>query len=127
MKIIVVVRKPGTFTRDHDLTFNVPAVPEVGSYISMLLSKESSASEDVIVRHIWWHLRAPESDDSSDSTNEEVSSGDVDTIMVECDVALGPYASNSWRQWAVAAEERGVKVERFETSRFVFKPPREGT
>jgi hypothetical protein len=48
----------------------------------------------------------------------KVQAGRVVEVVVECDPALGPYASDRWREALAHAHlERGVKVEHFELAR----------
>jgi hypothetical protein len=38
--------------------------------------------------------------------------------MVECDVAVGPYARDHWREMAKSAKDQGIEVEEFAVERF---------
>ena len=49
----------------------------------------------------------------------KVQAGRVVEVVVECDMALGPYATDKWREALAAAHLlRGVAVEHFQVSRF---------
>ena len=87
----------------------------MGDYISVFRPDAPHHSEDLVVRHVWWHLRHPET--RPVATGEPLQ-GDLQDIMVECDVALGPYASDSWRVMAGGAESRGATVDKFKVERF---------
>ena len=108
VRVTVVVREPSKHSIDHSLEFEIPEVPKAGDYISVFSPDSPGRSKDIIVRHIWWHLNVNEGD-----------VGRAQDIMVECDVALGPYGSPQWKAWCHAAESRGTSVEKFEVARFV--------
>jgi hypothetical protein len=114
---IVVIRELGALKPDYSLQFDFLELPKVGDYISIHRpDKPEPFGEDVIVRAVWWRLEHPETRPtvSSDSTR----TGKVIEIFIECDVAVGPYASDDWRKWVDAARERGVEVPEFQVSRF---------
>jgi hypothetical protein len=116
VKINLVVREPAKLKPDYSLDFELPEVPAIGSYISIYRSdKPKPFGEDVIVRKIWWRLEHPEAR-SSISANVS-KTGSVIEIFVECEIALGPYASDDWRKWATGAKARGAIVEEFEVAR----------
>lgn len=97
VKITVVVREPGTFKPDFFLDFEVPEVPRIGDYISIRrLDQREPYGEDVIVRQVWWRLRHPETHGFQSSEKQAV--GELVEIFVECDPALSPYSSESWRK-----------------------------
>ena len=114
-RVIIVVREAGQKTLDYSLEFDLPEVPQVGSYIS-IFRPDSTHSEDLVVRHVWWHVQHPET--RAVVSDGETKVGKVRDVMVECDIALGPYARDRWREMAGAAEGYGVAVERFQVSRF---------
>lgn len=108
VRITLVVRELGKHSIDHSMEFDLPEIPKVGDYISVFSPDSPGRSKDIIVRHVWWHLVANEGD-----------VGRVQDIMVECDVALGPYGSPQWRAWCRAADGRGVQVDKFQVARIV--------
>jgi hypothetical protein len=114
-RVLVAVREPGTSTFDYALNFDLPEVPSIGSYISITRPDTKPWSEDLVVRHVWWQLHHPETRgvDSSDSAK----GGVVTEIVVECDPAIGPNASDSWRKALEAGATRGM-VETFKIERF---------
>lgn len=122
-RIIIVVRKPNQKSIDFSLDFDLPEVPAVGSYISVF-RPDSTHSEDVVVREVWWHLHHPE---TGSSASNPPKVGIVRDIMVECDIAVGPYARNQWRKSADTAKSRGIEVPEFQVARvqFVKSDPRE--
>jgi hypothetical protein len=113
----VVIRELNRDKPDFSLDFDLPEVPKVGDYISIFRPDFSLRSQDVIVRHVWWHLSSPEEGSHSDG---QPRVGWVQDIMIECDVALGPYASEDWRRWAAAAKTRGAEVVVFKVTRSIL-------
>jgi hypothetical protein len=63
----------------------------------------------------WWHLHSPET--RAVVTGGEPKIGWLKEVMVECDVAVGPYARDQWRDSAEAAKRRGVNVAVFNIAR----------
>jgi hypothetical protein len=112
----VVVRELGKLKPDYSLDFDLPAIPAVGSYISITRPGTENWSEDLVVRHVWWRLHHPET--RTVVPSEDGQNGVVKEIVVECDPAIGPYATDAWRETIQAAESRGVRVERFDLERF---------
>ena len=117
VRVIIVVRELNRDKPDFFLPFELPEVPKVGDYISIFRPNSTLHTEDVIVRHVWWHLYYPE---THAITTNEPKAGRVQDIMVECDVALGPYASDNWRTWTEAAKTQGAEVVEFKASRLSF-------
>jgi hypothetical protein len=101
IEIIIVVREPSTLAPEFSLHFEVPEVPRIGDYISIRrLDQREPHGQDVTVRRVWWRLHHPETHGSR-SSEDEPSVGEVVEIFVECDPALSPYSSESWRtRWA---------------------------
>lgn len=117
IEIVLVVRELGNKKPDYSLNFLLPEVPRVGDYISIHRpDKAEPFSEDVVVRHIWWRLEHPET--GSMKSPDIENRGSVTEIFVECDPALGPYASDDWRKMMLAARDRGLEVTQFEVARF---------
>lgn len=115
VQVNIVVREPGKESPDYSLDFDLPEVPSIGSYISITRDGENELySEDLLVRHVWWRLRHPASEGVS--TGRKV--GAANEIVVECDIAEGPFASAHWVKWAAAARARGAKVETFGIARY---------
>jgi hypothetical protein len=84
-------------------------VPKVGDYISVTrLDIREPLSEDYIVRQVWWRLHHP-------GGTEAV--GDLTEIMVECDIACGPYSTLEWQERVKFERDRGSKVESFDVAR----------
>ena len=115
-KCVVVVREAGGNHPDFSLSFDLPEVPAVGSYLSICRPDVPEPySEDAVVRNVWWRLRHPETGVFA-SDPEKV--GALIEIVVECDPAIGPHASDRWREGLAAARLRGAEVENFRVSRF---------
>ncbi len=115
VRVIIVVRELGRLKPDYSLDFELPAVPAVGSYISVHRpNKPEPFGEDLVVRKIWWRLKHSETDGFG-STPPKI--GSMHEIFVECDQALRPYSSDDWRRLLEGAKNRGVEVEEFEVAR----------
>lgn len=117
-QIIVVVRELGGIEPDYWLPFEVPEVPAVGTYLSIYRpDKPEPFGEDLIVRYVWWRLKHPETGGFGDDPPKV---GSLIEIVVECDMALGPYSSDHWRKMLEGARERGVEVVEFDVSRIAI-------
>lgn len=115
MKFTVVIREIGRTSPDYSLDFEAPALPTVGSYISIERPDiDTGHTEDLIVRHVWWRLHHPET--GGFATEPKV--GSLVEIIVECDQAIGPQSRDQWRASLEAARQRGIQVEEFDISRF---------
>jgi hypothetical protein len=115
VKLNLVVRELGSLTPDYSLDFELPEVPAVGSYVSIQRpDKREPYGEDVIVRKVWWRLKHPE----TAPVTSVPKIGSLHEIFLECDVAIGPYASDHWRKLAEAAKSHGANVEEFEVARY---------
>ena len=111
----IVVREAGRLKPDYSLDFSLPAVPEIGSYISVTREgEEQPYSEDLIVRKHWWRLVHPE----RAGVALKARHGRLLELFVECEVAVGPHASAQWMALVAGAKSRGVTVEEFEIERF---------
>jgi len=116
VQVIIVIREKGRKKPDYSLPFDLPQVPAVGDYISIFRADSQTHTEDVIVRHVWWHLHSPETEAVVGGRNIKV--GKAQDIMVECDIALGPYAKDHWRKSAEVARRQGIDVPDFDVERF---------
>ena len=95
----------------------LPALPMIGSYISVQRpDKREPFGEDLIVRHVWWRLNHPETRGVDAEGRGKI--GSVNEIFIECDPALGPYSSDTWRALLEGAQERGIDVEVLDVDRF---------
>jgi hypothetical protein len=115
-RVILVVRELNRQKPGFSLSFDLPEIPRVGNYISIYRPDSQTHTEDVVVRHVWWQLDHPDLRASHAAGDEK--HGAVRDILVECDVALGPYARDDWRMWAESAKARGAEVVKFEVERF---------
>jgi hypothetical protein len=116
-KAHILIREPGKLKPDYSLEFEFPELPKVGDYISIHRpDKPSPYGEDVIVRAVWWRLEHPETRPTVSSDATRV--GKTIEIFIECDVAVGPYASDNWHVLVDAARKRGIEVPEFQISRF---------
>lgn len=120
-KVTIVVREMGRSKPDYSLDFELPAVPTVGSYISINRPDTPQPySEDLVVRHVWWRLHHPETR-AMVTGDEKMKVGHLTEIFVECDQALGPYSSDAWRSGLERARANGFKVDEFDVERFSIK------
>lgn len=116
IEVIIVVRESVTGKPDFSLHFDLPEIPRVGDYISIRrLDQREPYGEDVIVRHVWWRLHHPETHGYQSS--EKPAVGKLVEIFVECDPALGPFSSESWRN--SLAHVLPENVEKFKVVRRV--------
>ncbi len=119
VEILVVIREPGALKPDYSLKFSVPALPRPGDYISIHRpNKPDLFGEDCIVRRVWWRLEHPET--APVATGAEKIGGVIE-IFVECDPAIGPYASDSWRISLEERRQEGLDIENFEVERFAVR------
>ena len=115
MRFIVVVREIGAGhpKPDYSVEFEAPQLPTIGSYLSITRpSNKYGHTEDLVVRHVWWRLKHPNTSGYSTGAPEV---GSVEEILVECDPAIGPSSSDSWRRLYEHHPESSV--ERFNVSR----------
>jgi hypothetical protein len=116
IQVEIVVREVGRTKPEYSLAFELPQIPNVGDYISIRrLDVREPLGEDLIVRHVWWRLH---------HSGEPFSLGAVTEIFVECDQAIGPYSTASWRATLETKKNAGANVEVFEVDRMpVFGQP----
>jgi hypothetical protein len=112
VEVVIVVREVGRANPEYSLKFDLPEIPAVGSYISINRpDHRDPLGEDLVVRKVWWRLFHPITAGYA-RDGEAERAGEVKEIFVECDKALGPYASDDWR-----TSVEGREVERFEVER----------
>lgn len=116
-RVEIVVREPGRKKPDYSLTFDLPEIPRVGDYISIQRpDKPDPYGEDMIVRHIWWRLKHAETGSAAASPAKV---GGIDEVWIECEPALSPYSSDSWRNLLEGSRTgRGSIIEEFDVERF---------
>lgn len=120
VKVILCAREPGDTKVDYSLNFNLPALPQPGDYISVHRSDTKTVhTEDFVVRHVWWMLETPETRAVTPAGEER--SGSVTEVMVECEMALGPYATDHWREMMQRFKSRGIAVEEFDVARLSIR------
>jgi hypothetical protein len=112
--VIIVVREPGKLKPEYSLEFELPQLPRIGDYISIHRPDlRQPLGEDLVVRAVWWRLEHPETHGFPTTS----TAGKVAEIFVECDVAIGPYASEHWRKKVDVAKKKGVEVTKFQVAR----------
>ena len=116
VRVTVVVRELGRLKPDYSVDFDLPEVPDVGSYISIKRpTKDELYGEDLVVRKVWWSLAYPETSSFGSSLPKV---GSMTDVVVECDPAVGPHSSDRWLKVIEGAKSRGVEVEEFQVARF---------
>ncbi|MDZ5697640.1 hypothetical protein [Chelativorans sp. M5D2P16] len=117
-KATIVVREVGSLKPDYSLDFDLPALPKPGDYISIHRpDKREPYGEDMIVRQVWWRLEHPE---TAPYGSDQPKTGALNEISVECDPAIGPHSSDSWRDSLERARQRG-QVQEFEIARLSIR------
>jgi len=115
VQINIVVREIGKLKPDFSLDFELPEVPAVGSYISILRPDTPEPyGEDLVVRKVWWRIKHPE---TKGFDRAPAKIGSFHEIFVECNQAAGPYSSDTWLSLLDSAKKRGVEIEEFQVSR----------
>lgn len=111
VEVVIVVREFGRKKPDYSLKFELPTLPRPGDYISINRpDHQQPYSEDMIVRHVWWRMHHADTRMYGTDADPEIIGG-LTEITVECDIAIGPYATDHWRKYYGSAE-------RFDVARF---------
>lgn len=120
VQVKIMVREVDSAKPDFSVLFELPEVPRVGSYISINRPDHKEPfGEDLIVKHVWWRLHHPTTGGVEMGVRQL---GEVREIVVECDPAVGPWASDAWRrQYEGRVEEFDVERLRVPES-LVGKP-----
>jgi hypothetical protein len=115
VKGTIMVREPGDTKPDFSIKFELPELPRPGDYISMHRSDQPTPhTEDLVVRHVWWMLEVTETRGA-----EEV--GNLGELVVECEMALGPWATDKWRDAMMLHRQKGKTVEEFNIARLIVR------
>ena|SRR5215204_33944 len=114
MKVNLAFVPPEGGDVEYSLQFELPSVPQPGNYISIIRPDQQVGSEDFIVRHILWHLEHP----TTEASGEEVETGTMRGLYVQCEFARGPYSSDEHHRMCDGFERGGREVQSFETSAF---------
>jgi hypothetical protein len=116
--VTIVVREAGKLKPDYLAEFELPELPRVGDYISIHRPDvRKPLGEDLIVRAVWWGLEHPETHGFASGE----SKGTLRDLLIECDIAEGPYATEHWLRIVAAARAKGVDVPKFAVSRIVVR------
>ena len=111
MEATLVFVPPGGGDPEYSLQFELPSVPQPGSYISITRPDQQVGTEDFIVRRSLWHLEHP-----TTGAYGEGETGTMRELSVQCEFARGPYSSDEHRRTCDAFEQTGREVQSFETS-----------
>jgi hypothetical protein len=111
MRIRLVAVPPGGGEADYSLEMECPAVPQVGDYITVMREYANSApdqdhvgTEDFIVRRVRWGFTWPDNGQHYHTSGQEPV-GEVDVIVVECEMAIGAYSSPAHKAGAGQAAQ----------------------
>jgi hypothetical protein len=107
---------PGGGEAEYSLDFELPGVPQPGDYVTVSRS-DGAGVESFIVRRSWWLLEHPARSQSSpmgfgeavqrsrglhdggdSSAPPSPPAGQVKSLMVECEIAEGPFPSEEHRE-----------------------------
>ncbi len=113
MNVTLIFVPPDGGEADYQLSFELPAIPRPGDYISVM-RPETQGSSDFIVRRTWWHLDYPDNALYGDSSNPVY--GKVNTIFVECEFAAGHYSSEDHKRSLEMYKNRTGKLKEFDAS-----------
>jgi hypothetical protein len=114
-RVVIVVREVGRLKPDYSLEFDLPEVPQPGSYISIQRPDQPEPyGEDLIVQQVWWRLKHPE---IGGFGSEPPKVGATTEILVECAQAIGPYSTDRWRDTLTGKRANGIEVPELEVAR----------
>jgi hypothetical protein len=116
MKVTLVFVPPGGGDAEYSLQFELPSVPQPGSYISITRPDQQVGTEDFIVRRNLWSLEHPTT--GAYETESTRQAGAMRELWVQCEFARGPYSSDEHRRTCDGFERGGREVQSFETSAF---------
>jgi hypothetical protein len=117
VRVTIVVREVGRLNPEYSLDFELPAVPAIGSYISIQRpDKPTPYGEDMIVEKVWWRLDHPETRAVAFG-DEKPKLGSLQEILVECVQATGPYSSDQWRDMLDNRRKHGAVIPEFDVAR----------
>ncbi|MCI4678293.1 hypothetical protein K9U39_07890 [Rhodoblastus acidophilus] len=108
VKAKVVVRDLDRSKPFHELDFELPEIPAIGSYLSIRRPDAAPPfGEDFVVHAVWWRLSHPAAGAEGGGAAE---GGKLQEILIECGPATSPYSSDEWLRWADGARARGLCV-----------------
>jgi hypothetical protein len=113
MKATLVFVPPGGGDAEYSLQFELPSVPQPGSYIS-ITRPDQQGTEDFIVRRNLWYLEHPTTGASETETTRQA--GAMRELGVQCEFARGPYSSDEHRRTCDTYERGGREVQDFDAS-----------
>jgi hypothetical protein len=120
VRVTIYVRQPGDQNPDFSLVFDLPEMPRPGDYISIHRDdKETPHTEDLVVQHVWWNLETTETRSFAEQGRQRV--GNLKEIVVECEMALGPWSTDKWRDMMLHREGKGGTIKRFDISRLSIR------
>ncbi len=90
MRVHLVFVPDEDIAPEHTLDFDMPSAPQVGDYLTIVRPGQSG-SATLIVRHVFWTLDCPEA--AAAHRADSAAVGAVDSVTVECEFTVGPYAS----------------------------------
>jgi hypothetical protein len=113
MKVTLYFVPPEGGDAEYSLQFELPSVPQPGSYIS-ITRPDQQGTEDFIVRRNLWFLEHP----TTGAYETTRQTGAVRELGVQCEFARGPYSSDEHRRTCDDYERGGREVQDFDASAF---------
>ena len=110
MRVRLVFVPPDGGEQDYYLDFELPGIPQVGDYISIMRPGREGTS-DFIVRRTWWHLKYP-----NEAAGTADDCGSLHSVVVECEFAKGMYSSDEHLRACETYKQQTGKLKEFEAS-----------
>jgi hypothetical protein len=135
VKATLTIVPPGGGEAEYSLDFELPGAPQPCDYVTVS-RPDRAGVESFVVRRSWWLLEhparspaspmgfreaversrgLPDGGDSSAPPSPPV--GQVKSLMVECEIAEGPFPSEQHREVCQRYAAMG-RLKKFETSAF---------
>jgi hypothetical protein len=107
---------PGGGEADYQLAFEIPAAPQPGDYVRFMRDGAGPGTFDFIVRRSWWLMTYPHNETHMWEGDERA--GKLDTLIVECEFALGPFAHEEHKRACEGYAARGKPLQEFEATAY---------
>ena len=93
----LIIVPPGGGEAEYKLTFDLPAAPNAGDYISIMRTgAKEPGFENFIVRRSWWTLEVADGPAIVVSGEEPI--GKLHQLAVECEIARGALSKRKPRE-----------------------------
>jgi hypothetical protein len=100
IKFSLIVRTRLGAAPHYVLDFEAPQLPREGDYLSVRRPVTGAASEDMIVRKVWWRFAHP----MQAVFDTDYHVGALTEAIVECEAATSLYSSEAWRERLVGSD-----------------------